>query len=128
MNNDFKESLILLKNGFSLLGKTLYFLFNKYAHKYPYIYMLLIVLGYEIYIFSNIIPERIETDKLEQKLYKQEQSIDSMQMIIDSYKYEKFQKHIDDSIKHVQFIEEQQRQTRIKKYKAQQQIKKDSIY
>lgn len=126
MNTEFKESLILLKNGFSLLGKTLLKLFDKYAHKQPYIYMLIIILGYEIYIFSNIIPERIETDKMEQSLYKKDQSIDSMQMIIDAYQYEKFQNHINDSINRARQLEERQKQIKVKKYKVERQ-QKDSI-
>lgn len=129
MNEDFKKSLILLKDGYKLFFKTTAYLFDKYAHKYPYLYMSIMVACFVGFYLSVMIPQRLEANEVSHTTYIMQQSIDSLNTIVSSYKYKELQRHIDDSVKKEQQLleEKEKRQQWLMKRQRQQSIKKDSI-
>ena len=75
------DSLVMMKDGFRLLLKVMVKLFNKSAHRYPYAYFALLIVGISIPCVATIMSARAERDHAVKKAYLFEQKLDSINML-----------------------------------------------
>ena len=77
------DSLIMLRDGFSLFGKVLLRLFDISVHRFPYAYICSIIIGISLYCAVLIMQARSERDAAIKKTYMVQQELDSLKVFND---------------------------------------------
>ena len=77
------DSLIMLRDGFSLLGKVLLRLLDISVHRFPYAYICSIIIGISLYCAVLIMQARSERDAAIKKTYMVQQELDSLKVFND---------------------------------------------
>ena len=77
------DSLIMLRDGFSLLGKVLLRLLDISVHRFPYAYICIIIIGISLYCAVLIMQARSERDAAIKKTYMVQQELDSLKVFND---------------------------------------------
>lgn len=91
MNNELKESLSLIGQGFKKLGKLCIGWLNTDIHKHPYPYIGIVIVIMSFYHFTTIVHNRMNNDKVDVISYNYQKSIDSLKVLVEHYEYEEQQ-------------------------------------
>lgn len=81
--SEFKDSLLMIKDGLRIFGKSLWQLFDIGAHKFPYAYIFFIVAVGGIISVTSIMQARSERDAATKRAYMYEQRLDSVMVVND---------------------------------------------
>lgn len=81
--SEFRDSLLMIKDGLRIFGKSLWRLFDIGAHKFPYAYMFIIVVIGGIISVTSIMQARSERDAATKRAYMYEQRLDSVMVVND---------------------------------------------
>ena len=77
------DSLIMLRDGFSLLGKVLLRLLDISVNRFPYAYICSLIIGISLYCAVLIMQARSERDAAIKKTYMVQQELDSLKVFND---------------------------------------------
>ena len=77
------DSLIMLRDGFSLFGKVLLRLLDISVHRFPYAYICSIITAISLYCAVAIMQARSERDAAIKKTYMVQQELDSLKVFND---------------------------------------------
>lgn len=83
------DSLVMLRDGFSLFGKVMLRLLNISVHRFPYAYICCIITAISLYCAVAIMQARSERDAAIKKTYMVQQELDSLKVFNEIQKVEK---------------------------------------
>lgn len=81
--SEFKDSLLIIKDGLQMFGKAPWRLFDTGAHRFPYAYIFIVIIVGCVFSITSIMQARSERDAAVKRAYIFEQRLDSVMIIND---------------------------------------------